>query len=367
MRALIFQTGSLGDTLVSLPAIRKIRERVGNSCELWLLHENRPSAVTPEEVLRPTGLVDRYLTYPAGLPAMKRLSAGARLWHQLRQLGFSQVFYLLGSNRPTSRVYRDCVFFRLCGIPQRLGFHGLNSKRPSRSGRDEHPGPPMHESEARLQRLLADGLRHGSAQPQPPQSRLFGAEELEVVHQRLSSFGKHPERPLIAICPGTNQPAKGWPAENFVEIGRRLLATTPYEIVVVGGKGDRAVAAEFLRHWGSGINLCGVFSVSLSACLLSLCRLCLCLDSGPMHLAAAVGTPCVALFSGHNLPGRWDPPGDANLVLRHSVRCGGCGFEVCPQPDHPCMSGLTVSQVWDAVNRALTKSSQPVSLCPERG
>ena len=353
MRALLFHPGSLGDTVVSLPVIMRIRQELGTSCELWLLHEDRPSAVAPEEVLRHTGLIDRYLTYSGSPPALKTLSAAIRLWYRLRHLRFSKVFYMLGSKRPGIRVYRDEVFFRLCGIPERLGFHALNPERRAPRDPDGFPATVMHEATARAERLMADGLGDCPAQQQQPRPHLFGSAERESVDRLFSSMRKHPQRPLIAICPGTNMPSKAWPSANFSEIGRRLLAVNQFEIVLVGGKGDRAIAAELIHQWNSGINTCGNLSVSASASLLSLCRLCLCLDSGPMHLSAAVGTPCVALFSGRDYPGRWDPPGEANRVLRHPVKCGGCMAEVCPLPAHPCMSNLTVARVWDAISAAL--------------
>ncbi len=71
-----------------------------------------------------------------------------------------------------------------------------------------------------------------------------------------------------------------------------------------------------------------------------------------MHLSAAVGTRCVALFSGHNPVGRWEPPGE-HVIVRESVTCAPCGKVACPLEDHPCMTRITVERVWRGVVEAL--------------
>jgi len=68
-------------------------------------------------------------------------------------------------------------------------------------------------------------------------------------------------------------------------------------------------------------------------------------DSGPMHLAAAVGTPCVAVFSSRSLPGEWFPYGDQHRVLYRSISCQGCRLEVCIERQKACIRSITVDEV----------------------
>ena len=75
-------------------------------------------------------------------------------------------------------------------------------------------------------------------------------------------------------------------------------------------------------------------------------------DSGPAHLAAAVGTPAVVLFSGTNDPRQWQPWGTDVTVVRHEVRCSPCHRERCPLKEHPCMRGLEVEEVARTVEKA---------------
>jgi len=93
------------------------------------------------------------------------------------------------------------------------------------------------------------------------------------------------------------------------------------------------------------VNLCGQVSVRESAALLAHARLYLGHDSGPMHLAAAVGTPCVAVFSSRNLPGEWFPYGTQHRMLYQAIWCQGCGLEVCIERNKACIRSITVDQV----------------------
>jgi ADP-heptose:LPS heptosyltransferase len=147
--------------------------------------------------------------------------------------------------------------------------------------------------------------------------------------------------------------SKIWSTEDFVEIGRRLLSNGRVEIAVVGGIEDRSLAEHLISSWGEGLNCAGTFSVLGSAALLGRCRLTIAVDSGPMHLSYAVGTPCIALFSARDHPGRWDPLGTGNIVIRKSVACAGCMLTRCNVEGHPCMRGISVDEVWAAAQTSL--------------
>ena len=80
--------------------------------------------------------------------------------------------------------------------------------------------------------------------------------------------------------------------------------------------------------------------------MLKECRLAICTDSGPMHLAAAVGAPLLVTFSRINLQlGRWFPFGQHSTILYREVPCAGCFKVECPVPGHPCMQGISADQI----------------------
>ena len=102
--------------------------------------------------------------------------------------------------------------------------------------------------------------------------------------------------------------------------------------------------------WGQmGLNLCGKSSPRVSAAVLAKCKLFIGHDSGPMHLAACVSTPCVAIFSARNLPQQWFPRGNKNVILYNRTECAGCDLEVCTIEKKKCLISISVKQVEDAV------------------
>jgi ADP-heptose:LPS heptosyltransferase len=109
------------------------------------------------------------------------------------------------------------------------------------------------------------------------------------------------------------------------------------------------------------VNAAGQFSVMGSAALLGQCRLLVGLDTGTTHMAAALDVPSVVLFADRTRPGQWEPLGDRHILIRKAVACGGCLKRDCPVPDHPCMTGISVDEVWAAMEKAL---GVPLSVTP---
>ena len=118
--------------------------------------------------------------------------------------------------------------------------------------------------------------------------------------------------------------AKKWPEDRFERVGLALLDRFPdLRLVVVGGPGEKPLGDRLCRAWGErAVNLSGALSVWESAAMLERCALYVGNDTGTMHLAASVATPCVAIFSARDNPGKWEPagPGHSGLATRRAMR-----------------------------------------------
>jgi heptosyltransferase-2 len=182
---------------------------------------------------------------------------------------------------------------------------------------------------------------------------------------------------LCALNPGAEYgPAKRWPVDRFVETAARVNRQQPCCWLILGGPGDRSLAAELARQLAahlarephgratspptSVVNLAGETSLRELCALLRACRALLTNDTGPMHVAAAVGTAVVAVFgstsaelTGPGLPGDPRP-----IVLRHQVPCAPCFLRVCPI-DSRCMNGVSVDRVVTALLGRLADPSHP--------
>jgi ADP-heptose:LPS heptosyltransferase len=123
---------------------------------------------------------------------------------------------------------------------------------------------------------------------------------------------------------------------------------------VFGAQHEHALGDALCRAWGTGaINVSGSLTIAESAALLERCAAYVGNDTGTMHLAASVGTPCVAIFSARDNPGRWEPVGEGHLVLRHDVPCAGCQLTTCIERERACLKGIEVSDVLAAVGAVL--------------
>ena len=198
------------------------------------------------------------------------------------------------------------------------------------------------------------------ANPEPlvPQLNVT-PEEIEAVKKK---FGLNEiERPLFGLNPGAEYgPAKRWPVEKFIAAAREIQNRTNCTWLIFGGKADAAsqraadiLSAErnFRQDAGSMfLNLAGKTSLRELMALLKLCRVLLTNDSGPMHVAAALGTPVVVPF-GSTSPELTGPglPGDPrHRLLKSDAPCAPCFLRECPI-DFRCLNSISVERVVEAV------------------
>ncbi|MDQ2745926.1 MAG: glycosyltransferase family 9 protein [Acidobacteriota bacterium] len=349
-KVLIYLFGSLGDTIVAIPALRAVRRHFRDA-ELTLL-QNVPSSgniVKASQVLS-EDLVDGSLEY-AGQPGrLNGLLDFYRLRREIRRGAFQTAVYLVISERPARSVARDKFFFRTCGITDFYGFHAFS--QAELYPLDENGLPAMTDSEAvrKLKRLETDGIKSNAADFQNPWLT-FSPAEIEKSKVWLADRRRQPNARLISIAPGCKTLANVWASENFIEIGQRLMALGGVELMVTGGRAEIEIAERMVAEWGAGIAAAGALSVRESGALLSLCDFHIGLDTGATHLAAAAGTRCFALYGERNNPGHWYPAGSGQTLVFHPVECAGCRLLACPLPDHPCMRGISVEAVWENLRK----------------
>jgi heptosyltransferase-3 len=165
--------------------------------------------------------------------------------------------------------------------------------------------------------------------------------------------------PMLAVSVGTKVQAKDWGRENWRMLLARLARALPEYALLLVGAAEESEASEFAadgwRSAGGGVavNLCGKLTPRESAAAISFARIFIGHDSGPMHLAAAVQVPCVAIFAARNIPRVWFPFGEQHRVIYHRVDCMGCGLETCIVEGKKCILSITVDEVMSAVAEVL--------------
>ncbi|RQV99666.1 glycosyltransferase family 9 protein [bacterium] len=156
----------------------------------------------------------------------------------------------------------------------------------------------------------------------------------------------------IAIHPGASQAAKMWPLAKYIDVAKRL-SDSGREIVIIGGKSDRALGEQIARQC-KAINLVGKTSIPELAAVLEDCDLLISNDSGPMHMAAAVGTQVIAITLGSALGSETAPYGTDHWVIEPRVECFPCSAEkVCGRRN--CADHISANHLIELVEACLLK------------
>ena len=347
----MFLVGTLGDTLVSIPALRVVRGHYNSGYRITLMHETHDGiSYGPQDVLKQQELVDDVVSYRCPITRCQRLLTGIRTASRLRALKCDVVIYLIGgAYRTRIRVARDKIFFGLGGARRFHCFHPLDTNTAYPRDEAGRPKPVKQEAEYLLGLLSRAGFDTSSEIGLRVPNLKVPEENEREAEEWLRANKWTAGRDFIGICPGSKKQVCRWPVERFEELARRVVEKYRVGVVLVGGPGESEFGARVARAAGAGLNACGALSVLGSAALLRRCKCMVGLDTGTAHLAAAVGTRCVLLFSAHNWPGRWEPLGSAHIVIRRLVPCEGCRRVQCNVLGHPCMTGISVDAAWREV------------------
>jgi len=346
-KVLVYRLGSLGDTVVALPCFHLIA-RVFPQAERVLLtnfpvHAKAPAAAA---VLGESGLIHGYMRYTVGT---RRIGELLGLGWKIRRFGPDVVVYLMPL-RPWKSVRRDRIFFRLAGVRRMVGMPG---EQDMTRGFDAAKG--LYEREAlRLGRLLGE-LGDVNAGDMANWSLGLTARERATAAAALGALSG---RPLMVCGPATKMQAKDWGQDNWRELLARLHAEYPeHGLALVGAQEDAGVSEYAAQGWtGRKVNLCGRLAPRETAAVLEHAEVFLGPDSGPMHLAASVGVPCVIAFSAHALPGVWYPAGARHQIVYHQTECFGCGLETCIVMEKKCLRSVTVDEMEQAAGRILGRA-----------
>ncbi|MFC4693730.1 glycosyltransferase family 9 protein [Geodermatophilus arenarius] len=170
-----------------------------------------------------------------------------------------------------------------------------------------------------------------------------------AVRRPLPAVGHEPG--YVVLHPGASVPARAWPAERCAE-AVEALADAGHRVLVTGGPGERALTASVAGTRGTDLG--GATSLAEMAALLDGAAAVVVGNTGPAHLAAAVGTPVVSLFSPVVPAVRWAPYGVPTVLLGdQDAPCRDTRARVCPVPGHPCLSSVSAADVVAAVEKVI--------------
>ena len=344
-KILVTRLDRIGDVVLSLPAIAAIRERFPNA---WISLMVRPFT---ESLVQGHPLIDEVIPYCYEKKGRHRSILGNfRFLREIIRRHFDIAFILHPGHRSVLVPF-------LAGIPYRIGFDSADSFGLTKAVSDRRHQGSKHESEYALDLVRAFGV---AAVGNEPFLEVSKEEEIRL-DRKLESLGVSPGDSFLALHPSASCPSKRWPKENFAALGKKITVQAGHRIAILGAASDAATAEFLCAEIGSRtVSLAGRLDLAELKTFLKRCGLLVSNDSGPVHVAAAVGVKTVVIF-GRNKAGlsarRWRPLGEGHVIIQKDVGCVVCLAHRCTI-NFECLQAVSVEEVFESTCRVLSDSEK---------
>lgn len=342
-RVLVARLDNLGDVLLSGPAVRAV---AASGAEVVYLcsPQGRPAAAALPGVSQvltarvPWIDASPLPTTRSSMEHLVDVLAGGRADEALILTSFHQ------SPLPLA------LLMRMAGI-ERIG--AISTDYPGSLLDLRHQVPDdIHEVERALSLAEAAGYR-----PAPGDD---GRLRVHLAHNRPPAF--HLPEPYVVVHPGASVPARAWPVRRSAELVRALTARG-HHVVLTGGDSESSLTGRLAGAAtgpGSVTDLAGRTEFPDLAAALSGAAAVVCGNTGPAHLAAALGTPVVSIYAPTVPAVRWRPWRVPHVLLGdQGIACAGCRARECPVPGHPCVGDIPPATVVAAVEHLMGRETGP--------
>jgi len=330
-RILVRGVNWIGDAVMTVPAVRALRKAYPEAEISMLL---KPS-VAP--LFEKDPRIDEVILYE------ERYRGIGKLWlsYLLRKKKFSKAILF-------QNAFDAALVAFLAGIPERIGYdrdgRGILLTKKIPCDRDDRR---IHHIRYYLNLLEGAGMQVEYSDP----CIYLSLDERLAARKRLV----HLRRPILGVNPGaTFGSAKRWFPDRFAEVANWFIEDSGGSVVIFGGTNEVETAEEISKVIGiqregrAALNLAGATSLRELLALVSECDVFVTNDSGPMHVAYAVGTPLVAIF-GSTDPALTGPAGEGNVVLNAGLSCSPCFERTCGHEDMRCMYAISSEDVYHGI------------------
>lgn len=349
MKILIVKLSAIGDVIHTLPALCALRCHWPAAQIDWVIEEAAADLVVGHPDLD-RAIVSRRKAWIRDLSDhRKRIGAAEEIKSFVSELRRTRYDLVLDFQA----LLKSALVVALARAERKVGFgpglehmehsyHVLTEKIPP-------PGMEVHALERNLIMIRALKIPAAKIEYRIPVS----AEDRARVDLLLANNGIGPEDAIVAINPVAQWPTKLWPEAHFAALADRIIHRYNVPVVFTGGPDDTQTVARIRKAMQRpGLDLSGKTSLRQLAALYQRSRLVVSTDTGPMHLAAAMGTPVVALF-GPTAPWRTGPSGPGHRVVRAPARCAPCFKRRCEAGG--CMARIPVDAAWSEVTEILKR------------
>jgi lipopolysaccharide heptosyltransferase II len=347
---LCIRLDTLGDVLMTTPAIRAIKESLPGS-QITLLTSPRG-----QDPARYVSEIDDVIVYESpwmkSSPAREDSQYDQAMIRKLRGRKFdAAVIFTVFSQSPLPAA----LLCYLADIPLRLAHCRENPYHLLTDWvKETEPAEEMrHEVRRQLDLVGSQGFQTGNTNL----SLQVSDADRRCISDLLDRAGVDSARPWIAIHPGVSAPSRQYQPEGFAQAARQLVLEDGLQVVFTGTAAETELIEQIRRGMQApSISLAGQLTLGELGALLERADLLLANNTGPVHVAAAVGTPVVDLYALTNP--QHTPWGVPNRVLNHDVPCKFCYKSICPVGHHNCLRLVTPEQVAGAVRDLLQETGR---------
>jgi lipopolysaccharide heptosyltransferase I len=343
-RILIVKLSAIGDIIHTLPAVAALRRAYPEAWLAWLVEKAGAS------LLRGNPDLDELIT------------VDTRAWRRNWWMGLRHAWYVTRHLRRASfdlcidfqGLMKSGVFAYLSGAPRRLGLPRQRCREPLSAVFSNIHGPlsdPRHHIVDQLLELLHP---LGVATPERRFTIPLSEADEHFAERAWRELGLRSEVPVVVLYPGAAWETKRWGALNFARLNDALIRRFQVRTLLAWGPGEEPLIQRVVRAAAYTPAIAPATTLLQLAALIAHGRVFVGGDTGPLHLAAAVGTPTVALF-GPSDPRRNGPYGLEHVILQRPLLCSNCYQHTCNHRE--CLPGIEVDAVVDAVGSLLKKDT----------
>jgi heptosyltransferase II len=345
-RILIVRTDRIGDVLLSTPAIKALRQAYPSSFIAMMVSPYSKEIVEGNPYLDEVIVYDKDRLHKGWFSSMK-------FTRELKKKRFELALILHPGNRQHMIAFFAGIHRRL-GYGRKMGFLLTDRIKHLKQLGEKH------ESEYALDLVRFLGIEPGDN----PMFMPVKAESEEWARNFLRENNISDSDKLLAVHPGASCPSKRWPGDRFAQVADKLAERFGFKVLILAGPGDLQAASSVSGQMHSpAINLGGKTSVSQLASILKRCGLFISNDSGPVHMACALGVPVISIFGRSQAglsPRRWGPQGANSRILHKEVGCRVCLAHNCAK-GLLCLKAITAEDVLAAAEDILKSQNKEVT------
>lgn len=358
-RVLAIRLDNLGDVLVTTPAIHAIRESLPDA-EITLLASQVGAQVgrldpdISEVIVYDAPWMDPWHKLPQDSAREQRMIETLRHGHFDGAIIFTSYH-----QSPLPAAY----LAYLADIPLRVAA-SIDGPGSLLTTRHRHPDVMLHEVERGLDLVAAIGMHTSDCDLVLRVPERARAEAQALPELRAVAGGY----PLVVVHPGCSMPARTYPWEMYAQVVERLVERLGARVALTGAADERPLVEQVYASLRRKVRpwvwpLAGRLSFAGLCALIEMAHLMITNNTGPMHIAAAVKTPVVALFALTNPPEQWGPWRVPHRQLYHDVPCRICYSRVCPYA-HECLRLVSPEQVIQAARELLYSTIESADNAP---